>query len=88
MREACCRTWPACAANAEAGGCAMTTMASMRKRRIMNIAFAAHHGRGEYNFYLYCYDKQAQREHREHREQSEPASPAPIRKHNKQEMER
>ena len=28
--------------------------------------------RGEYNFYLYCYDKQAQREHREHREQSEP----------------
>ena len=30
-------------------------------------------------------DKQAQRAHRE---QSEPASPAPIRKHNKQEMER
>ena len=44
--------------------------------------------RGEYNFYLYCYDKQAQREHREHRKQSEPASPAPTRKHKKQEMER
>ena len=44
--------------------------------------------RGEYNFYLYCYDKQAQREHKKHREQSEPASPAPIRKHKKQEMER
>ena len=43
--------------------------------------------RGDYNFYLYCYDKEAQRAHR--REQKTTLStPAPTIKPKTQEMER